>query len=115
MARPQGTSAGGGEAELEGGTGILVLPEGRRGEHVGRSPESTQNPEGAREILAWSPVHSWAGHSVPGVLWSNVCAPLSQMLPAAAVGRAHGGHSSLERTAGSSLWDRAVRTLSNFS
>lgn len=25
------------------------------------------------------------------------------------------GHSSLERTAGSSLWDRAVRTLSNFS
>lgn len=28
---------------------------------------------------------------------------------------ARGGYSSLKRTAGSSLWDRAVRTLSNFS
>lgn len=28
---------------------------------------------------------------------------------------AGGGYSSLKRTAGSSLWDRAVRTLSNFS
>lgn len=28
---------------------------------------------------------------------------------------AWGGYSSLKRTAGSSLWDRAVRTLSNFS
>lgn len=31
------------------------------------------------------------------------------------VSRVWGVYSSLKRTAGSSLWDRAVRTLSNFS
>lgn len=46
-----------------------------------------QNPGGAREISAWSPVHSRAGHSVPGVLWRKGCAPLSRMLPAAAEGK----------------------------
>lgn len=45
-----------------------------------------RNPRGAREILASSPEHSWADHSVPGVLWGKVCAPLSPMLPAAAEG-----------------------------
>lgn len=46
-----------------------------------------QNPGGAREILALSPEHSWADHSVPGVLWGKVCALLSPMLPAAAEGK----------------------------
>lgn len=46
-----------------------------------------QSPGGAREILALSPEHSWADHSVPGVLWGKVRAPLSPMLPAAAEGK----------------------------
>lgn len=41
--------------------------------------------------LLWGQAGSWGGPSTPG------------------------GYSSLKRTAGSSLWDRAVRTLSNFS
>lgn len=46
-----------------------------------------QDPGGAREILALSPEHSWANHSVPGVLWGKACAPLSGLLPAAAEGK----------------------------
>ena len=51
---------------------------------VGWSPGSTEDPGGAREILELYPEHSWADHSVPGVLWGKVCALLSLLLPAAA-------------------------------
>lgn len=54
---------------------------------MGQSPEPVQDPGGAREFLALSPEHSWADHSVPGVLWGKVYAPLCPLLPAAAEGK----------------------------
>lgn len=53
MAQTQGTSAGRGETELEGGTGILVLPEGRRGAHVagGTEPRIHAEPRGRKGDL----------------------------------------------------------------
>lgn len=41
------------------------------------SPESRQDPGGAREILEWDPEHSRVDHSVLGVLWGKVSAPFA--------------------------------------
>lgn len=46
---------------------------------------------------------------------SSSLSPDCHCVPHAEAFRCWGGYSSLKRTAGSSLWDRAVRTLSNFS
>lgn len=101
MARTRGTSAGRGEAKAGGRNRVLVLPEGRLGGHIvgGMEPGVHAGPWRCKGDPGLGREHSRADHSVSGVLWGEV----------------HGGHSSLERTAGSSLWDRAVRTLSNFS
>lgn len=109
----------GDQQKLVGGSEVPVCLEGRLVRRVmeeGWSSEPIQDPGSAREILDLDPEHSWADHSVPVVLrGESPEAPLPPMLPAAAEGRGLQGHSSLERMAGSSLWDKAVRTLSNFS
>lgn len=117
MARTQDTSAGRREAEAGGRNRAPVLPEGRLGGHVacGVEPRVHAGPWRCTGDPGLGAEHFWADHSVSGVLWGEVCAPLSLLLPQLQRGGVRGGHSSLERTEGSSLWDRAVRTLSNFS
>lgn len=117
MARTQGTSAGRGEAEAGGRNRVPVLPEGRLGGHAtgGMEPRVHAGPGGAREILVWAQnilgliTVSLGCSGERSVLLCPCCCPQLQR------GGVRGGHSSLERTAGSNLWDRAVRTFSNFS
>lgn len=61
-----------------GGEEVPVPLEGRLGARVVEewSSESIQDPGSAREILDLNPEHSWAGHSVPVVLWRKCPEPL---------------------------------------
>lgn len=74
-----------------------------------------QVPGGAREILVWAQ-NSFGLITVSLGCSGERSVPLCPCCcPQLQRGGVRGGHSSLERTEGSSLWDRAVRTLSNFS
>lgn len=76
------------------------------GHRTGTVPVPITAPRDPRLVL--SHVGSWW-------LWSSLCPQIANPSLMRRGSAVRVGYSSLKRTAGSSLWDRAVRTLSNFS